>query len=77
MNLKNIKNVKQCPYCKSDFGFYQKSFMSGWIQDNTLFNGEKYNTEMWDSLREKKYNPTCYCIDCNKSIGTRPLSDFF
>jgi hypothetical protein len=81
MKLPHIKNITKCNHCGSAFGYYQKQFMSGWIQDNTLFETganskrEKYNPEMWDSLNSGKYNPTCYCMDCDKPIGTLPKED--
>ncbi len=79
MRLKNISKIEECPYCKNNFGYYQKAFVKGWIQDFTLFEREKYSAErlkynynMYDSLNYGKYNPTCYCSECHEPIGTSP-----
>lgn len=76
--LKNIDEVEFCPYCQSNLGFYQRVFVKGWINDNTLFEKdkwtgkrEKYNSGMYDSLDWSRAKPTCYCIECHKAIGTK------
>lgn len=76
MRLKNIRDVEFCPHCGDDFGYYQKVFVKGWIQDNTLFEIDrntnerpKYNYDMYDSLKWSKEKPTCYCMECDKPIG--------
>ena len=77
MNLKNIEQVEECPHCGSDLGYYQKVFVKGWIQDNTLFEKDlntnerpKYNYDMYDGLKWSKEKSTCYCMECDKAIGT-------
>lgn len=73
MRLKNIDDVNECPHCGSNFGYYQRYFVSGWIQDNKLFEDRQpYNMHMWDSIRERsKAKPTCYCMECDNPIGTK------
>lgn len=77
MKLKKIEDVEFCPHCGSDFGYYNRVYVKGWIQDNTLFEKdysgkrEKYNTDMYDSLSWSKEKPTCYCIECHNPIGTK------
>lgn len=77
MNLKNISKIEECPHCGSGFGYYQKVYVKGWIQDNTLFEKDrntnerpKYNYDMYDGLNWSKAKPTCYCMECDKPIGT-------
>lgn len=76
MKLKHIDDIHECPHCGSVLGFYQKVYVKGWIQDNTLFqrdfSGErpKYNSEMYDSLHWGDNSSTCFCMECNASIGT-------
>ncbi len=78
MRLKDIEEVEECPHCGGDMGYYQRVYVKGWINDNTLFEIEpntgerpKYNYEMYDGLKWSKENPTCYCMDCDKPIGTK------
>lgn len=65
---KEIKDFNSCPHCGSEFGYYQKFVTEGICHDNTLFNGEKYNTEMWDSLTDLWNSKYYYCMECNKAI---------
>jgi hypothetical protein len=75
MKLKDILEVENCPHCGSSFGYYTKSFVSGWVNDNKLFetgidgNRQSYNSGMFDSLNSGKRNRICYCIECDKPIG--------
>ena len=75
MRLKDILEVEGCNLCGSDFGYYTKAFISGWVNDNTLFEKdnlgerEKYNHGMFDNLDYGKRHRTCYCMDCDKPIG--------
>lgn len=77
MRLKHIDKVTHCPHCGSDFGFYTRSYVKGWINDNESFkrglNGEreKQNWEMYDHLTWGKSSDTCYCTQCDKPIATR------
>jgi hypothetical protein len=77
MRLKHIDDVNECPHCDSDVGYYQKVFVKGWVCDNKLFEkdpytGERpaYNIGMYDYLTWGNNSPTCYCIQCDKAIGT-------
>lgn len=74
--LPDISTIEECPHCGSNFGYYTRSYASGWIHDNTLFEkdpftgkGEKYNTGMFDSLDYGKFHSTCFCMECDKAIG--------
>ena len=77
MRLPHINKVKSCKHCWGTFSFYQKVFVSWWTFDHTLFNWEKMNTEMWDSMSDWKYNPTCYCWEFDKPIWTLPKDEQF
>ena len=68
MNNKTIKDFDCCPHCKSDFAYYIKYYVSGWIQDNTTFDGEKFNNEMFDALNSSRFTKYYYCYECNKRI---------
>lgn len=75
MRLKNILDVTECPNCKKKESYYTKSYMFGWVMDITSFdtdllgNREKENHQMFDSLRQRKRNRTCYCSICDTPIG--------
>lgn len=67
---KKIEELKECPYCKSKDGYYEKIFYSGsgiyrysFKKNETLENGD-----MYDCLTNKtsKYY---YCLNCNKKIA--------
>jgi hypothetical protein len=65
---KKITDIDCCPHCKDDFGYYQKVRTKGAWHDNTLWSGEKENTEMMDSFRDTWQSKYYYCMSCNKKI---------
>ncbi len=65
----NADELEECPKCQSTFGYYSQLYAFGWLQDNTLFTGEKENTGMHDSLTYSRESKYVYCIECNKRIG--------
>jgi hypothetical protein len=66
---KPIQDIKECVHCESTMGFYTKCYASGWLQDNTLFTGEKYNMEMHDSLKYSRESKYYYCMECHSKIA--------
>ena len=67
---KDIKEIKECPKCGSNFGYYQKFYVSGWVSDNTLFeDGQKYNYNMYDSLNYSRPSKYYFCMECHKRIA--------
>lgn len=61
--------IKECPYCKSKDGYYQKISYSGsgifrFNYDDSIAD----NSDMYDclfSVKSKYY----YCLNCNKRIA--------
>lgn len=62
--------IKECPYCHSDIGYYEKYYYSGYgivrynFDDTLAENGDMYDT-VGGKLASKYY----YCLNCNKKIG--------
>jgi hypothetical protein len=74
-DVKKIEDFECCPNCESDFGYYQKVFVSGQVRDITLFEREKYsdirikyNSEMYDHLKYSRESKFYYCVECNGKI---------
>lgn len=71
----NIDEIDRCPHCESDFGYFQRYFMSGWVNDIHLFkrgdDGERmpYNSEMFDGLYSGKVKKEYFCVECKKRIA--------
>lgn len=67
---KPIEEIKECPNCGDNFGYYIKSYMSGWIQDNRLFaDGSRYNTGMFDTLKDSRISKFYFCMECDERIA--------
>tara|TARA_Y100001935_G_scaffold248360_1_gene245438 strand:- start:1142 stop:1366 length:225 start_codon:yes stop_codon:yes gene_type:complete len=64
-----IEDITECPHCGSDFGYYTRSYASGWVQDNTLFSGEKYNSGLHDNLTYSRNSKFYFCMECDKRIA--------
>lgn len=69
--MKHIKSkeLKECPYCGSDYGYFQKVSFSGKSEYNTPFvvNSIVDNSQLHDGVRYKQ-NKTKYCIDCRNKL---------
>lgn len=73
--MNNIQELTACPYCGSTFGYYQKMYVSGWVEDTTLFekdnagNGVPYNSEMYEGLNYSREGQYYYCCNCRKRVA--------
>ena len=72
--MKNIEELKECPFCHSNEGYYEKISYSGkgvFVYDfKTHEEKEDSNTEMYDCLNHK-YFKSYYCLNCNKRIAKK------
>lgn len=69
MALKSIDEIKNCPFCGSEEGFWVVAVASGFVQTIYSFDGEhRDNSGMYNLVREKnrKY---AHCNCCHKNIG--------
>jgi Zn-finger protein len=55
--------MKECPYCKSDFGYYTKNIQR-YAQFYT-FNGEPDGT---GEMHQSRGGSVKYCIDCGRKL---------
>jgi len=61
-------NMKECPYCGSDDGYYTKSSVRGTVIMRSKFDGsDSENGDMYDYLTHK-YGKTAYCLGCKKKL---------
>lgn len=63
-----IDSYKSCPHCGGDNGYYLQYKVSGIVDDNTTFTGEKENSGMNDSIIYKRIGDYYKCRDCGKDI---------
>lgn len=62
--------IKECPYCHSDIGYYEKYYYSGNGIVRHNFDGTPAeNGDMYDGLLAKSKSKYYYCLKCNKKIG--------
>lgn len=60
--------INACPHCGSTYGFYRRVYVSGWVRDCKLFNGEIENTGIYDYLKWSREAKEARCIECEKII---------
>ncbi len=62
--------IKECPYCHSDIGYYEKYRYSGEGIIRYNFDGNlAENGDMYDSVLAKLKSKYYYCLNCDKKIG--------
>jgi len=66
---KKIEDIDECPSCGSDFGYYQKHFVSGPIQMMKDFNGKPNCSETYDHLRWTRASKFYYCTQCHERLA--------
>jgi hypothetical protein len=67
---KPIEEIDECPNCGDNFGYYQKMYVSGWIQDIKTFDTrEPYNSGQSDSFKYSRESKYYYCMECHGKIA--------
>lgn len=66
---KPIEEFDKCPYCGSDFGYYQRHFVSGTIKMMKDFNGQGNCSETYDYLKWSRASKFYFCAQCNERIA--------
>ncbi|CDL79973.1 conserved hypothetical protein [Xenorhabdus cabanillasii JM26] len=62
-------NIKKCPNCKSENGFYVLVKIIRHSSDHFNFDGEYLDkTKTWDTIRTTQ-EKIAYCNQCNHKIG--------
>lgn len=65
-----LKDTTECPHCGSNFGYYSRSYVSGWVQDiRTLSDHQPYNFHMYDHINHSRESKWLYCVDCHEKFA--------
>ena len=63
-----MEELKNCPHCGSDYGYYRKVYIKGLSNFKYHFDGsDGDNTDLNSYLDYKEYK-TCFCLKCDKKI---------
>lgn len=66
-------NIKCCPHCGSEDGYYTKDYISGSSYFYVKFDGsEADNGHMYEHLTHKR-GKRAYCAECDRYIGPSDL----
>jgi len=66
---KPIEEFDECPHCDSDYGFYQKHFVSGEVKFSKDFNGKPNCSETYDYLNYTRPSKFYFCMECDERIA--------
>lgn len=67
---KPISEFDECPHCGSDYGYYQRMYVNGWVNDNKDFKGEANNAgELYDHLNYSREFKFYACSQCEVRIA--------
>ena len=68
IKLYNLEELKTCPYCNSDLGFYYNQRFTRYYQVY-YYSGKKFKTV--DNSTDKWFKPDKYyrCFNCNKPVA--------
>ena len=66
---KPINKFDECPHCGSDFGYYQRHYVSGNVQMSKDFTGKENCSETYDYLNWSRASKYLFCCQCNERIA--------